>query len=215
MPDRLEQARPNYDGRVFGGEGQPDVYIPGDFWPKLAFFLFSVAMTIFGLWDLWEPTTRVFLGEVEEARVVRIVRESPGESPEVIRIRREIAEGDYSFSTIFRHYVEVIGEDGNPQEFEMAVASRRMPYALVNETFDVAYFPEGEYAYGVLHHRTWAFGAAFTLMGLTFLSLSWYILKMVGKPIVIDAEDPEQLAKEAEAEKREEEAREEEALERK
>ena len=195
--------RPNHDGRVFGENGEPDVFIPGNFWGSLAFFIFSCAMTVFGLWDMWEPSSRFVFGEVSEARVVQILRQSPGEADEVIRIRRVIKEDEFSHSTVFRHYVEVIDADGSPQILQMAVASRRVPYALINETFDVAYFPGGQYAYGILHHRTWAFGLAFTLMGGTLMALSWHILSMVGKPIIIDPEDPEDLQKEREAEERE------------
>ena len=196
---------PNRDGRIPGKDGQPDVFVAKDFWRKVAYVVFSFAILLVGVWEIWGPLSRVFLGEIGEARVVRIVRESPGEPAEIIRIRREIKEGDYSFDTLFRYYVEVVDQDGNPQIFEMAVASRQTPYALVNENFRVAYFKGGDYAYGIWHHRTWAMGAALIMMGFTFVPLSIYLLRMVGKPIPIDPEDPEELEKERQALKREQE----------
>lgn len=186
----------NLDGRTFRGPDEPDVFIPQDFWRKLSFVIFSVAILVVGVWELWGPLSRSVFGESGEGRVVRIVRETPGEPAEIIRIRREIEEGDYSYDTLFRHFVEVIDTDGNPLVFELAVASRYTPYALVNESFEVIYFTGEEYAYGLWQYRTWAFGCALVLMGLTFLPLSLYLFNMVGKPIEIDPEDPEQLEKE-------------------
>jgi len=198
MSSEATQPLPNFDGRTLGEAGQPDVFIPGNFMPKLLFVLFSWALLAFGIWDIWGPASRLFFGESAVARVSSIVRETPGEPAEIIRIKREIAEGDYARETLFRVFVEVADAKGDLTNLEMGVASRSTPYALVNENFKVIYFPGGEYAYGMWHHRTWAIGLTFILMGLTFIPLSGYLLWMVGKPIIIDPEDPEQIALERE-----------------
>jgi hypothetical protein len=194
--------RINHDGRVFGTHGEPDYFVVGHFWPKLGFFIFSVVFLSVGLWELWAPLTRTLFGEIDEARVVRIVRQSPGEADELIRIRREIKEGDYPYDTIFRHFVEVQDAAGTLHSFELAVASRQRPYALVNERVRVAYFKGDSHAFGILQHRTWAFGCALVMMGATFVPLAWFLLRMVGQRIIIDPEDPAQLALEQEAEAR-------------
>ena len=158
-------------------------------------------MTGVGFWMLWAPTTAVLGGSIEEARVSRIVRSAPGLPDQVIRIRRE--PRDESHTITFRHYVEVVLPDDTTREFRMAVDSRRKPYASVNDTFRVAFLPEGEVAFGVFHHRTWAFGAGFVGMGVTLLALSGYLLAQVGRPVVIDPEDPENLERERLAEESE------------
>jgi hypothetical protein len=101
----------------------------------------------------------------------------------------------------FRHYVEVVDEDGVARQFRMGVDSRREPYAKPNDTFRVAYFPEGDYAFGLFHHRTWAFGAGFFTVGLILNSIAVFLIYRVGKKVYIDPEDPKQL----EAEEREQE----------
>lgn len=193
---RWPEDIPNLDNRVFGEEGEPDVFIARDFWRKLLFLLFSLAILVVAVWEIWGPFSRLLLGERAEARVVRVERDSPGEPTEVIRVRREIEEGDYALGTTFRHFVEVLDAEGNPQVVEMAVASRQTPYALVNDTFTVIYFSDGEYAYGLWHHRSWAFGLTLLLLAVTFVPLSWYLFHLVGKPIPIDPEDPGEIRKE-------------------
>ncbi len=190
-PERL-----NLDGRTFGENGQPDTFTPRDFWRKLVFFLFSIGIVCLAVWELWGPTTRFFAGERGVARVISIERQSPGESLETIRIKKEIKEGDYANDTIFRYFVEVLNQAGDIQLFEMAVASRSVPYALVNESFEVIYFPGDEYAYGLWHHRTWAIGFTLLFVGVTFTFLSGYLLWMVGKPIEISPESEEALEQE-------------------
>ncbi|NBD37102.1 MAG: hypothetical protein GVY10_00855 [Verrucomicrobia bacterium] len=202
-PSPPPQERPNHDGRIFGENGEPDVFVPRDRLRKWLFVLFSCFILFVGLWDLWGPLSRWVFGETGEGRVLRIVRESPGEPAENIRVRREIEEGDYSFDTLFRHFVEVVDKQGDLEVFELAVAGRQTPYALINDSFKVIYFPGDDYAYGLWQHRTWAFGCALVLMGLTFVPLSVYLLRMVGRPVVIDPEDPAELEKEREAEARE------------
>lgn len=197
------EDRPNLDGRLFGKPGEPDVHIARDFWRKVAFLLFSTVLLVIGIWETWGPASRVIFGKTHEARVVRLIRKSPGEAEQAIRIRRQIEEGDYAYETRFRHFVEVFDEEGNPAILEMAVASRQTPYALVNDTFTVVHFADGDYAYGLWHHRTWAIGLTFLLMGLTFVPLSAYLLYLVGRPVVIDPEDPKELEKERRARERE------------
>lgn len=203
MNEPEPRKRSNLDGRVFGKNGEPDVFIPGHLLPKLGFLVFSIVIFLIGLWELWGPASRVLLGEVDESRVVYIVRESPGQPEEVIRVRREIEEGDYGYETVFRHFVEVIDSDSRVQTLELGVASRQTPYALVNERIRVAYFPGATHAYGIYHHRTWALGVSLMFMGMTFLPMSIFLVRMVGKPIQIDPEDPEELEKERRALERE------------
>jgi hypothetical protein len=199
MKEREPLKRPNLDGRVFGENGEPDVFIPGHLFPKVGFLVFSVLILLLGLWDLWGPASSVLFGEVSESRVAYMVRHSPGQADEVIRVRREIKEGDYGYETVFRHFVEVIDRNSRVQTFELAVASRQTPYALVNERVRVAYFPGATHAYGIYHHRTWAFGVSLLFMGMTFLPMAIFLVRMVGKPIPIDPEDPAELEKERRA----------------
>lgn len=199
----MTEPRINHDGRVFGENGEPDVFIPKDRMRKLAFVLFSLLILALGIWDLYGPMARWVFGEKTEGRIAYITVDSPGSETETIRIRREVSEGEYSYDTLFRYFVEVVLPDGNTTVKELSVASRNTPYASVNDWMTVVYFPADAHVVGLWQHRTWAFGCALLLMGLTFLPLSVYLYFMVGKPVVIDPEDPEQLRLEAEAEARE------------
>ncbi|MGC9450186.1 MAG: hypothetical protein ACP5I4_01955 [Oceanipulchritudo sp.] len=99
--------------------------------------------------------------------------------------------------------MEVIDGDSRVQVFELGVASRQTPYALVNERVRVAYFIDHDIAYGVFHHRTWAFGVSLLFMGLTFVPMAVFLVRMVGRRIPIDPEDPAELEKERLAQERE------------
>lgn len=193
-------TRINRDGRIFGENGEPDYFVPGQFGIKLAFFIASLLIFAFGVWDLWGPLSRSLRGERATGRIVYLVRQTPGEADETIRIRRDIKEGDYAYDSIFRHFVEVPFPDGSSKIFQLAVASRQTPYALVNDRVRVAFHPEDDFAYGIRHHRTWAFGCGFILVGSTFVIISGFLLRMVGKKIYIDPEDPAQLELEQQAE---------------
>jgi hypothetical protein len=201
LPDTTERI--NHDGRVFGENGEPDYFIPGDFIPKLFFVILAFAMPGVGIWLLWDPTVRLFFGETTEARVSRIVQSEPGKPDEIIRLKRPIEAEQSNFNLTFAHYVEVPLDDGTVKEYRIGVDARTEPHFLVNDSFDVIFFPEENVAYGLFHHRTWAFGFGFLLMGLTFVPLSLYLLYMVGKPVYIDPEDPEELEKERLAVERE------------
>lgn len=192
--------RINRDGRVFGENGEPDYFIPGHFAIKLLFFLASILVFLVGAWELWGPASRCVFGETAAGRIVYLVRESPGEPEETIRVRREIKEGDYPYDTIFRHFVSVPRAEGGSRVMQLAVASRQTPYALVNDRVRVAFFPGDSHAYGIRQHRTWAFGAGFLLVGTTFLCISGFLLSMVGKKVYIDPEDPAHLELERELE---------------
>jgi len=191
------------DGRTPGKDGKPDVYIPRGLGGKLVFFLFSVGLTALGVWMLWDPAQSYFVGERGEGRVTRIVRSEPGEPDQVIRVRRKFDEAGHTVH--YTYYVEVLDDEGRPHVMKMGVNSQNLPYAQYNDTFEVIYMPGGEIAYGLWHHRTWAFGLALGSVGLILIMLSTYLLWHVGKPIEIDPENPEDL--EEEAKKMEEEAR--------
>ena len=188
-----DEERINYDGRVFGEDGKPDYFVPGDFIPKLFFVLFAFALTGVGLWLLWDPTARLLFGETSEARVSRLVQKEPGKPDRTIRLKREIKGDDTNFNLIFEHYVEVPLDDGTVREYRVGVDARTKPHHLVNDEFKVIFYPEDSFAYILYDHRTWAFGFGFLFMGLTFVPLSLYLLYMVGKPIKIDPEDPEEI----------------------
>lgn len=194
-----DTPRINRDGRVFGENGEPDYFIAGHFGMKLAFFIASLLIMAFGVWDLWGPLSRSLFGQRATGRVVYLVRQSPGETDETIRIRREIKEGDYAYATLFRPFVEVPFADGSSKIFQLAVASRQTPYALVNERVRVAFYPQDDVAYGIRHHRTWAFGCGFVMVGSTLVIISCFLLRMVGKKNYIDPEDPAQLELERQA----------------
>jgi hypothetical protein len=205
----MNDERVNHDGRVYGKNGEPDVFIPGFRGAKAAFVLFSLGIIAAGIWMLWAPGMALLTGETGEARVSRIIQSLPGEPDQTIRIRKTIE--DQGHLARYRHFVEIIGEDGQAYEFEMAVGSTQKPYARVNDTFPVAYLPGAEYAHGIKQLRTWAFGIAFTVFGLMVFSIAWYLFINVGKPVIIDPESEEDLEAEKEALKREKEREEAEA----
>lgn len=186
----MSLERPNYDGRVFGENGEPDVYIPGMFWPKLGFLLFSIALALFGVWTIWDPAARVISGEISEARVSRLERSQPGVPKQIFRYPITIEEEAYTVT--YRHFVQVEGDDGQTQSFIIGVDSRKKPYANVNDTITVAYFPDSDVAFAVYHHRTWAFGLGFLSVGGILVMLAWSTVRAVGKPIIIDPESPQE-----------------------
>lgn len=188
---------PNFDGRVRGVDGQHDEFVVGHLVPKLLFLAFALGMTLVGAWLLWDPLVRLAVGERANARVSRIVQQEPGAPDRVIRVRREVSE--QSFDTIYRHIVEVTLPDGSTRDLRLAIDSRRKPYALVNDTVAVVFFPRDEVAFAIYQHRTWGFGAAFLLMGLTFVSLAWFLVRAVGTRIPIDPESEEALEAERRA----------------
>ena len=201
----MSNDRINHDGRVFGKDGEPDYFIPDGYTPKLLFVIFAFVFFGMGLWLLWDPAIRLFYGETEEARVSKIIRKEAGMDDQIIRTRREIKPEESNFSLFYEHYVEVPMKDGTTKEFRMGVDARTEPHNNVNDTFEVIFFPDDDVAYGLYHHRTWAFGLGFLFMSVTFIPLSLTLLFMVGKPIYIDPEDPELLEKEKELQKQEEE----------
>ena len=189
-----DEPRINHDGRIFGEDGKPDYFIPGSFIPKLCFVIFSFALLAVGLWLLWDPAERLLFGETAEARVSRIVQKEPGKPDRTIRLKREIKGDDTNFNLVFEHYAEVPRDDGTVREYRIGVDARTQPHHLVNDEFKVIFHPQDSFAYILYDHRTWGFGFGFLFMGLTFVPLSLYLLYMVGKPIEIDPEDPEELA---------------------
>jgi hypothetical protein len=192
------EERPNLDGRAFTTEpGKPDVYIPGHFWWKLTFVIFSLLLTALGAWMIYDPLIRLVAGEIGEGRVVRLVRTQPGVEDQVIRYRKPIEEEMYT--VIYQHYVAVKNKEGAGETImRVGVDSAKQPYANVNDVIKVVYFPGDEVAFGLWHHRTWAFGAGYLSVGLILSMLAINTLIMVGRPIEIDPESPEALEAEEE-----------------
>ncbi|MFP4358135.1 MAG: hypothetical protein ACLFSZ_06835 [Puniceicoccaceae bacterium] len=185
------------DGRqVSDVPGEPDVYVPGHFWVKLGYVIFSLLILAFGIWLLWEPAARLLFGETSEARIAYIVRTEPGEPDRTIRYAKDIPEGHHT--VVYQHYVAVEDEDGEQAVMRLAVDSARKPYAKVNDIVRVVHFAEDHAAFGLFHHRTWAFGLGFLFVGIILSMLSINTLWAVGKPIAIDDESEESLAEEAE-----------------
>jgi hypothetical protein len=197
-PHEKRYEQPNKDGRVISTEpGKPDVFIPGHFWWKLFYVIFSLALTALGGWMIADPLMRLVAGEMSEGRVVRLVRTQPGVEDQVIRYRKPIEEEMYT--VIYQHYVAVKKQDGAGESImRLGVDSAKQPYANVNDTMQVIYFPGDDVAFGMWHHRTWAFGAGYLSVGLILSMLSINTLIMVGRPIEIDPESPEALEAEEE-----------------
>ncbi|MFW5829972.1 MAG: hypothetical protein ACOCXA_06895 [Planctomycetota bacterium] len=190
--------RQNFDDRTFATEpGQPDVYIPRHFLPKLGLALFSLAIFAFGIWMSWDPVARLLTGEISQARVVHIVRTQPGVPDEVIRYARSIEEQPYTVT--FQHYVAVEDEEGKEHVMRLGVDSAKKPYAKVNDVLSVTHYEGDEYAFALYHHRTWAFGAGFLSVGAILSLLALHTLWAVGKPIIIDPESAEALEAERQA----------------
>jgi len=167
-------------------------HVPHRFGAKLVFLLFSLAMLALGVWFIYPPLSRWLGGQKAMARVVEILKEEPGQPPERIRYRKEIPEGSYL--TTFTYTVAVPQPEGGRDEFTMAVGSKREPYANVNDEFKIIYFDGEDHAYGLLHHRTWAFGVGFLFIGTLLTLCAVPTLLAVGKPILIDpeaADEPE------------------------
>lgn len=184
----MSAARPNYDGRIFGENGGPDVHVPTMFWRKVGFLLFSLALLGVGLWMLWDPGVRLIGGEVAEGRISRLERTQPGVARRIIRYPITIEEEAYTVH--YDHFVEVEGTGGKTATYLLGVSSRKMPYANVNDLVTVAYFPGEEVAFALYHHRTWSFGIGFLCVGGVLTMLAWSTVRAVGKPIVIDPEAP-------------------------
>lgn len=155
---------------------------------KLLFLVFSLCMFLLGCVLIYAPLARWICGETANARVVEILREEPGRDPERIRYRKEIREG--SHLTTFTYTVAVPRGEGGRDEYTVAVGSRREAYANVNDRFKVIYFPGDDHAYGLPHHRTWAFGVGFLFIGGLLTLCAVPTLLAVGKPILIDPEGP-------------------------
>jgi len=194
------------DGRkVSDKPGEPDVHVPGHFWVQVAYVLFSLSIVAFGTWLIWAPLSRLVAGEISESKVVHIVRTEPGVPDQTIRFARDIPEQEHTVR--FQHFVAVEDEEGRRHVMRLGVDSARQPYARVNEIVKVIHFPDDTVAFGLLHHRTWAFGAGYLAVGFILSMLSINSLWAVGKPIVIDPENPEELEEEAERLRQDEERR--------
>jgi len=151
---------------------------------KTIFLLLSLCVLALGVWVIWEPAARFFVGERATAKITQIVRDDPEDGREVIRYRKTIEEG--SHLTDFSYEVTVGDGNNQAKKMQLAVGSKQNAYANVNDEFEVIYFADEDHAYGLFHHRTWAFGAGFLFVGLVLTATAIPTLYMVGKPIKID-----------------------------
>jgi hypothetical protein len=174
------------DPTIRQGEDGHWYHYPHRFGLKLAFLIFSLLVLALGVLVIWDPAVRFFQGERATVRVTQILREEPDGTREIIRYRKEIPEGDYL--TSFSYTVSYEQPDGSSKEMTLAVGSRRNAYANVNDEFEVIFFPDEDYCYGLFHHRTWAFGVGFLFVGGLLTLAAVPTLYMVGRPILIDPE---------------------------
>ena len=164
-------------------------HYPNRFALKVVFLLVSFAILGLGTWLIWDPAARFFTGTRAMVRVTEILREEPGGEQEVIRYRKDIPEGDHL--TKFTYTVTYEPPEGGSRELTMAVGSIRNAYNIVNDEFEVIFFEDEDYAYGLFHHRTWAFGVGFLFVGGLLTIAAIPTLYMVGRPIKIDPEAAE------------------------
>ena len=181
------------EANVAQGDDGNWYYTPDKFKPKLLFLIVSLAIILLGLILGWEPAERYLFGEQATARISRIVREEPDQEPEVIRYRKEISEGDHL--TRFTYIVSIEQEDGSSKELTLAVGSLRNAYANVNDEVEVIYFADDDHAYALWEHRTWSFSIGFLFVGIVLTACAIPTLLAVGKPILIDPEAAEPVAK--------------------
>ena len=161
-------------------------HTPRSFGPKLAFLIGSLLVVALGTWIVWDPLMALVAGERGAARVVQITRFEPGQEPRRIRHRQTIPEGTHH--TRFDYTVEVITAEGDVRTLRLAVGSARVAYANINDEFEVIFREGAEHAYGLHHHRTWAFGIGFLFVGGVLTLCAVPTLLAVGKPIEIDPE---------------------------
>jgi hypothetical protein len=162
------------------------VHIPDNAGPKLGFVVFALLVFAFGVWTIWDPAARLLFGERAVGRVSEIIRSEPGSPPQVIRYRQPIAEG--TDNTRFQYWVTVPDADGEERVLRLGVGSLRSAYANINDEFTVIFSTADDIAYGLLHHRTWAFGVGFLFVGCLLLLVAVPTYLAVGKPIEIDPE---------------------------
>jgi hypothetical protein len=174
------------DPTIRQGEDGNWYHFPHRFGLKVGFLLFSLFILAVGIWFIKDPAARFFFGERAQARVTEIHRTEADGQQEVIRYRKTIPEG--SHLTRFTYTVIVEYQDGSNKKMDLAIGSLRNPTENVNDEFEVIFFPEEDYAYGLFHHRTWAFGVGFLFVGSLLTLCAVPTLLAVGKPILIDPE---------------------------
>lgn len=193
MKPNLSNMGPTRDPSIFEHEGTL-YHIPGSYGVKLAYLIVGCCVLGIGLWFAWEPASRVMFGVTTEARVVRIVKVTPGGEDKVIRYRLEFAnERDRSVS--FQHFVEVDSK-GERKVMQLGVNSRVKPYANINDRLTVSFYPRGGYAFETWAARTWGIAILYIANGLIFVGLGVPMFLAVGRPIEIDPEAKEGVEKE-------------------
>jgi hypothetical protein len=185
---KVSEMSPTDDPSIFEYEGR-FYHVPGSFGPKLAYLLLGVAVLIVGIWFAWEPASRVLFGHTASARVVRIVKITPGAEDQVIRYRREF-KNENDRSVTFQHWVEV-QDRGERRILRLSVDSRVKPYANVNDRVTVSFSKGDTFAFETWQARTWGVAILYAFVGFVFVCLGLPMLLAVGKPIEIDPEAKE------------------------
>lgn len=187
MKKVLSQMSPTDDPSIFEHEGSL-YHVPGGFGIKLAYVLMGFLLLALGVWFCWEPAGRLLFGQSAEARVIKIVKVTPGMEDITFRYRHEFP-GERDRSISFQHFVSVPTAQGE-KTLRLGVDSRVKPYANVNDRMRVAFFPNDTYAFNVWQIRSWGIGILYAVIGLAFVGMGIPMLVAVGKPILIDPEAP-------------------------
>lgn len=182
---KVSEMTPTGDPSIFEHGGRR-YHVPGSFPQKLVYFLLGCLTLLVGLWFCWDPLGRLLFGERAEARVVRIVKVTPGAGDEIIRYRCKFSD-EHDRSVTFQHYVQVM-LGGSERTLRLGVDSRVKPYANVNDTLDIVFYKKDIFAFVPWSGRTWGFGVLYAIIGLVFFGFGLPMLLAVGKPIEIDPE---------------------------
>ena len=185
MKKNLHSRVPTDDPSIFE-EGGRRFHVPGSFTLKAIFLAFGLGVFSIGLLFLWDPVGRLLFGQTASARVVAIVKKTPGTGDVTYRYRRQFPrERDRSIT--FQHFVSV-RHNGEQRILRLGVDSRVEPYANINDRITICFYPEDDYAFAKYHLRSYGMGVLYFAVGLAFVGSGIPMLLAVGRPIEIDPE---------------------------